>query len=331
MDDLKLLRDFGRQLEHEPAATLERQRARLVQAGSRRRWFGWMAAGLVAAATVATVAAVAVPALLLGDSQRKVGHPVGARPAKMTDAVNVLLVGVDKGANRGVPDEPVRTDSIILLHLPADRKRPTAVSIPRDSLVELPACGSAPARTDLISSVYGKGGLTCTVKAVESLTDVRIDHMVEVDFVGFGRLVDALGGVEVNLERAVDDPRSELKLPAGRSLLNGEQAVGYMRLRNYGDGSDISRIRRQQVVVAAMVRKAERILADPARLREFMSVVAESVTTDTALDLDRMTTIATTSQGGVKLVTVPWTRHPADPNRLAWKQPEAGRLFASLR
>ncbi|MDA0633186.1 LCP family protein [Nonomuraea sp. MCN248] len=332
MDDLRMLRDLGGRLEHEPPATLARQRERLVRAGSRRRWFGWMAAGLVAVATVATVTAVAVPALLLGDSQRTVAHPVGGRPAKVTEAMNVLLVGTDKEANRGVPDDPGRTDLIVLLHLPADRKRATAVSIPRDSLVELPTCGPAPARTGLIGSVYGEGGLTCTLQAVESLTDVRIDHMVEVDFAGFARLVDALGGIEVTLKRAVDDPRSKLTLPAGRSLLNGEQAVGYMRLRNYGDGSDVARIRRQQILVAAMVRKAKEVLADPDRLRRFVSVVAESVTTDSALDLERMIAIAETLEGrDLKLVTVPWGPHPADPNRIAWKQPDAERLFASLR
>ncbi|MFC5819938.1 MULTISPECIES: LCP family protein [Nonomuraea] len=335
MDDLKLLRDFGRRLEHEPPATLVRQRERLlgaVEGRPRRRWFGWMAAGLVAVATVATVAAVAVPALLLGDLRRTAQHPVGARPAKVTEALNVLLVGTDKGSAPRMADDKGRTDSIILLHLPADRKRTTAVSIPRDSLVQLPACGSAPARTDLINSAYNRGGLTCTVKAVESLTDVRIDHMAEVDFAGFGRLVDALGGIEVTLKRAVDDPKAKLTLPAGKSLLDGERAVGYMRLRSVGDGSDIARIKRQQTVIRAMAKKAGQVLDEPAKLKTLASVVADSVTTDTELDVERMIGIAMSLHDStVKLVTVPWIPHPEDRNRIAWKQPEAEKLFASLR
>ncbi|MFG1947614.1 LCP family protein [Nonomuraea sp. NPDC048826] len=335
MDDLKLLGDLGRALEHEPPATLARQRHRLLGATAgrpRRQRFGWAAAALVAVATMATVAAVVVPTLLFADRHPTAAYPAGARPEKVTEALNVLLVGVDKGSAPRVTDDRGRTDSIILLHLPADRKRITAVGIPRDSLVRLPACGSAPARTALINSAYTDGGLTCTVKAVESLTDVRIDHMVEADFAGFGRLVDALGGVEVMVRQPIDDPKSELKLPAGKSLLNGEQAVGYMRLRNYGDGSDIMRMRRQQTVIAAMAKKARQALDDPGKLEELASVVAGSVTTDPGLDTERMAGIAMSLRDSpIKLVTVPWVPHPDDPNRLAWKQPEAERLFASLR
>jgi LCP family protein required for cell wall assembly len=337
MDDLKELRDYGRTLEHEPPATLARQRERLLRAAagrSRRRMSGWLAAALVAVVTAATVAAVAVltvPTLLFGD-RHTANMPAGQRPAKVTGALNILLVGVDKGFAPRVPDYPVRTDLIMLLHLPADRKQVRAVAIPRDSIVEVPACGSAPVGADLIGSAYAKGGLTCTVKTVESATGVRVDHMAEVDFGGFARLVDALDGVEVTLPRPVDDRKAKLRLPAGKHVLNGEQAVAYMRLRNYGDGSDISRIKRQQVLIASLAKKAAKVLGDPAALREFVTVLKRSVTTDAELDAERLLGIAASLKGTrVDLVTVPWMPHPQDRNRIAWKQPDADELFASLR
>jgi LCP family protein required for cell wall assembly len=184
----------------------------------------------------------------------------------------------------------------------------------------------------MINSAFDRGGLTCAAKTVETLTDVRIDHMIEVDFAGFARLVDALGGIEVTLTRPVDDPKSKLRLPAGRSILDGERALGYMRLRHYGDGSDIQRIKRQQKLIQAMAKKARRALDDPAKLRAFMAVAAKSVRTDEALDMEAMIELVSSLKGAsVTFRTVPWQPHPEDRNLIQWKQPEADRLFATLR
>ncbi|WP_336209766.1 LCP family protein [Nonomuraea sp. LPB2021202275-12-8] len=328
MDDLRILRDFGEELAHEPPATLVRQRQRMLRARPRRRTFGWPMTALVAAVTAAVVA---VPTLLIGgwDTVRPLA---GERPVKVTDALNVLLVGTDSQAGTPRFRKGARTDTMIVLHLPADRRKVTVVSIPRDSIVEIPRCGSAPARTDMINSAFDRGGLSCAVKTVETLTGIRIDHMIEVEFAGFVQLVDALGGVEVKLERPVDDPKSKLKLPAGRNLLNGETALGYMRLRNYGDGSDIGRIKRQQQLLYAMAKKAKLVLTDPAQLRAFLAEAAKSVRTDEALDLETMAGIASSAQGSsVSFRTIPWRPHPQVPNRIQWRQPEADKLFGTLR
>ncbi|MFI7449409.1 LCP family protein [Nonomuraea sp. NPDC049714] len=327
-DDLRMLRDFGERLEHEPPATLARQRERVLRAGPRRRGFGWTMTALVA---VVTAAVVAVPTLLIGGWDT-VRPPAGQRPAEVTGALNVLLVGTDDRAGSAQVDQGTRTDTMIVLHLPADRKKVTAVNIPRDSIVEIPRCGSQAARTDMINSAFDRGGLTCAVKTVETLTDVRIDHMVEVDFAGFKRLVDALGGVEVTLARPVDDPKSKLRLPAGKSVLDGERALGYMRLRDHGDGSDLQRIKRQQKLIQAMAKKVRRTLDDPAELRAFLTVAAKSVKTDEALDVETMIGLATSLEGAsATFLTVPWQPHPQDQNRIQWKQPEADRLFDTLR
>ncbi|MEU4229297.1 LCP family protein [Nonomuraea sp. NPDC026600] len=331
MDDLKLLRDFGRELEHQPPATLMRQRQRLLQARPRRRRLMWLMTGLVGVATMATVAAVAVPTLLLG-SRETVSPPAGVRPAKVSGALNVLLVGSDSRAGSERFRNGARSDTLLLLHLPADRKNVTVVVFPRDSMVRIPACGSRPARRDMINSAFNTGGLACSVKTVESLTKVRVDHMMEVEFSGVEAVVDALGGIEVTLPKAVDDKSTKLKLTAGKQVLNGEQALGYLRLRRYGDGSDIQRIKRQQVLMTSMLKKAQQRLKDPAALRDFLTTAGKSIKTDAEFDLDTMLGIAgTMEKSKLRFVIVPWTPDPNDQNRIVWSQPDADQLFATLR
>lgn len=336
MDDLKLLRDLGAQLEHQPPPTLVRQRERLLDGGRRRRgrMAGWWAAGLVA---VATAVSIAVPAVLVADGRDRNPAVVAAEPVDVSGAVNVLLVGSDTRQGEGnaeygprMASAGARSDTIWIAHLPADRKTVTVVSVPRDSIVRIPRCGSAPARTDLINSAYGTGGLACLRTTLEKLTGLRLDHAVEVDFSGFKEVVDALGGVTVTLPEPVNDRASKLKLPAGTSHLSGEEALGYVRLRHYGDGTDIGRIKRQYTIVLAMVRKAKGSLGEPAKLTALLNAVRSSVRTD--LSVESMYQLATElAQARLTTTTVPWQPYPEDPNRLVWKQPDAARLFAELR
>ncbi|MCA2227102.1 LCP family protein [Nonomuraea aurantiaca] len=331
MDDLRMLRDLGRELEHQPPATLVRQRQRLLQARPRRRRLTWLLTGLVAVATMATVATVAVPTLMLAGRQT-VPPPAGVRPANASGVLNVLLVGSDNREGLSKFNGGARSDTLLLLHLPADRTKVTIVSFPRDSMVQIPACGSRPARKDMINSAFHAGGLACSVKTVETLTKVRVDHMMEVGFSGVEAIVDALGGVEVTVPRAVDDKKAKLKLPAGKQVLNGKQALGYLRLRYYGDGSDIQRIKRQQGLMMSMLKKAKQRLKDPAALRDFLTTASKSIKTDPEFDLDTMLGIAgTLEKSKMTFVTVPWRPDPDDPNRIVWAQPAAERLFAGLR
>lgn len=337
MDDLRMLRDFGAELDHEPPATLVRQRERMLRARPRRRWTGWWAAGLVA---VGTAVAVAVPTLLINGNT--VAAPsAGMSGPDMSGTRNILVIGSDTRDGPGNAEYgPAlarspgkggkRSDTILIMHVPADRGQVVGVSVPRDSIVEIPSCGSSPARKGMINSAYDSGGVSCLKKTLEKLTDLRIDHTVEVDFTGFKGMVDALGGVEVTLRTPVDDKASKLKLPAGKSMLNGEKALGYVRLRRYGDGSDVQRIKRQQILFLAMLKKARTVAGRPEVLREFLGAVRKSVRTD--LSLESMAALAGgMSKTKVSFVTVPWTIYPEDPNRLVWKQPEAGRLFERLR
>ncbi|GAA3472423.1 LCP family protein [Nonomuraea roseola] len=339
MDDLRMLRDLGHELQHEPPASLARQRDR-YRASPRRRFRlgGWPVLGLAAAATAA---AVAVPMVLVGGQQtlagRTVPAPAGARPAKANQALNVLLIGSDtrhgEGNARYGPyssrvDSGARADTLILLHLSADGKSAAAVNVPRDSMVKVPACGGQRGGVMMINGTLNQGGLQCTWKAMESLTRLRIDHAVQVDFAGFKKLVDAVGTVRVEVPEPIDDPKSKLKLPAGVNELNGEQALGYFRLRAYGHGSDLERIERQQELLTSLVRK---LGSDPTRIGAFIEVANESVVTDEGLGVEEMSAIARgMADAKISFHIVPIVPDPRDRNRVVWKQPDADRLFGKL-
>ncbi|MCP2362765.1 LCP family protein required for cell wall assembly [Nonomuraea thailandensis] len=336
MDDLKLLRDLGAELEHQPPPTLVRRRESFLRARPRRRWSGWWTAGLVA---VATAAAVAVPVAFVA-VRHTAAPPAGTDTVDMSGTRNVLVIGSDTREGEGNEkygpesarrDVGQRSDTIMIVHVPADRGRATAISISRDSMVRIPRCGTQPARLDLINSAYAVGGAACLRTTLESLTGLRLHHTVDVDFSGFKNMVDAIGGVTVKLPQPVDDRAAKLKLPAGENLLDGEQALGYARLRHYGDGSDVARIKRQQALVLAMLKKAQRqVVADPGRLKAFLGEVREGVRTD--LSLEAMYELGRQLQEvRMTVVSVPWEPYPGDPNRVRWKQPEAGELFGSLK
>ncbi|MFG1618258.1 LCP family protein [Nonomuraea wenchangensis] len=339
MDDLKLLRDFGARLEHEPPATLVRQRERLLRGRPARRWWAtWWTAGLVA---VATAVAVVVPTMLLAGGRPVAVPPAGARNVDVGGAMNILLVGSDSVEGENVAYGPQRArqpdgggrraDSIIILHVPEDRGAVTAVSVPRDSIVRIQACAGDPARVDMINSTYDQaGGLTCLRQTLQKLTGLTFKHTIEVDFTGFKGVVDALGGVQLTLSRPVDDRRAKLKLPAGKVTLDGEAALGWMRSRAQGDGSDIARIKRQAQLLRAMAKKAQSSALDQNRLKALLSEVRESVRTD--LGLEEMAGLAAQlTEARISTTVVPWQPARTDRNRVEWRQPQARELFESLK
>ncbi|MFI6293061.1 LCP family protein [Nonomuraea sp. NPDC050790] len=279
---------------------------------------------------------------------------VNPRPANSSGALNILLVGSDTregegnarygqlDARRGAGK---RTDTIILMHISPNRDGAKLISFPRDSMVDIPRCKNEatgaimPPQRQMINSAYNTGGIACTISTLETLTGIRIHHYAEVDFSGFKNIVDALGGIEICLKSGVDDKKSKLVLPPGRSVLDGEKALGFVRLRNYGDGSDIQRIRRQQLFLGKVVAKAtsSELLTNVPRLSSFVKAAGQSVTMDPDLadDPQKLIQIAQSAAkmtaGDVKFITVPWGPDPADANRVVWKQPAANELFNMIR
>ncbi|WP_433230105.1 LCP family protein [Actinomadura formosensis] len=288
--------------------------------------------------------------LVGGIEQKHVRDKLGTdRPKKLNKSLNILVIGSDTregenaryGAAAGMSG--ARSDTTILLHLSPNRDQAVGISFPRDSMVKIPACrkergGTVPAQFGMLNAAFAYAGPTCTWKTLESLTGVHIDHFVQVDFAGFKRMVDALGGVEICLDKPVNDPRAELYLKAGKQTVKGEQALGYVRARySLGNGSDLERIERQQKFMASVADKATSgsVLTDPAKTYKFLKAATKSMTTDDDLDLAGMKKLADglkgMSAGQVRFVTVPVERYAPDPNRVQWNQELAKPLFEAIR
>ncbi|WP_046778962.1 LCP family protein [Streptomyces yangpuensis] len=272
------------------------------------------------------------------------------RPAPLaTGARNILLIGSDSRSGRGnsgygQDKGTQRSDTTILLHLPKDRRSATAVSIPRDLMTEIPSClqpdGSRTrASFAQFNWAFQWGGAACTIRTVEKLTGIRIDHHMVIDFRGFKRMVDAVGGVEVCLKAPVDDVQAKLRLPAGRQTLRGEQALGFVRARHsLGNGSDTERMERQQQFLGSLVKKVQSngVLLNPARLYPLLDAATSSVTTDPGLaSLRSMYELVRGVRGiptdRVTFLTVPRRPYSPDPNRDELVEPDATRLFRQLR
>lgn len=272
-------------------------------------------------------------------------------PPLPAGALNILVLGSDSrsGAENqalgGGDSGGARSDTAMVVHLDAGRTAATVVSIPRDTLVDRPACplpdggSTRPVSGAMFNSAYEVGGPVCAVKTVESLTDVRMDHYIEIDFAGFARLVDALGGVTVTTDEDIDDDRSHLTLEAGTHHLDGTDALALARTRyDIGDGSDLGRIELQHQLVKALLEQIadQDLLTSPTELYEVADAVTDSLTTDTGLDslgelMDLGQSLRGLSSGAVTTLTMPVLPAPWDPNRVVADEPDAGELWASLK
>ncbi|MGH3377441.1 MAG: LCP family protein [Actinoallomurus sp.] len=316
----------------------------------RRRGLRWTAAIVAVVLLAAGGTAVFLYERLQGNIHKEhVEDQLGAnRPAKLNKSMNILLLGSDSrdGANKAYfsPDiSGERSDTTILLHISPNRDHAVAISFPRDSMVQVPQCTKKNGQKvapffGMINAAFAYAGAPCTWKTIESTTDIHIDHYVKIDFTGFKRVVDALGGVEICVPHAVNDPRADLSLRAGRQVVKGNDALGYVRTRyGIGDGSDLERIQRQQKFMASVVNKATSgsMLTDPSRVYKFLDAVTKSIATDDKLSVSAMRKLATSlrgmSAGTVRFVTVPTQTYPRDPNRVQWDMAQAQPLFDAIR
>jgi len=285
-----------------------------------------------------------------------ISNDLGTRPTKASPTattanqpMNILLMGSDTRAGQGSGfGNPAllggaRSDTTMLVHLPADRKSALVVSIPRDSVVQIPECKTAdgstyPAHQGMFNEAFALGGPGCTVHTVESLTHIYIDHFMVVDFRGFQSMVDALGGIQVCLPTAINDPKSHLNLPAGVSTVHGVEALAYVRARYIFDGSDISRISRQQAFLSSVVNKVRSAgtLLNPVKLYKFLDAATKSLTTDPELaHLSALRQLASQVRNippnKITFMTTPWMVDPADPNRVVWQTDKTGPLWQAIR
>lgn len=267
-----------------------------------------------------------------------------------TSATNILIMGSDSRAGSGGSYGNVdgaRSDTTLLVHIYEGREAATVVSIPRDSFVEIAGCkmldggNSDPYKTKF-NAAFAIGGPICTVKTVEKLTNVRINNFMVVDFEAFKKVVDAIGGVEVCLTSPAYDPiisgqgGSGLDLPAGYSTISGEQALAFVRAReSLGDGSDLSRIERQQEFIASMIRGMTNkgLLTNPGMIYQVLNAVTSSITTNaefasiTALQ-DFALSLGSLKPSKINFVTTPYELVGA--GNVGWTA-EADDLWTAIR
>ncbi|THA68723.1 LytR family transcriptional regulator [Streptomyces sp. A0958] len=282
----------------------------------------------------------------------------GDRPPGTAGGQNVLVIGSDtrSGDNSGLgggTGAVGRSDTVFLLHVYGDRKHAVAVSVPRDAMVDIPACrkpdGSwtAPQHHSQFNGAFSvgetaEGNPACTQNTVEHLTGLRVDHTVVVDFAGFSALTSAVGGVRVclpqdvyqrdlNPKRATQGSRVFAK---GAQTVSGQRALDYVRLRHgIGDGSDIGRIKRQQAFVASLVKKIKSRGMNPTTLLPLANAATDAMTVDPGLgSADKLLSFVLSMKNvdlhNTKFVTVPWRYEGA---RVAVVEPDADELWAALK
>lgn len=280
-----------------------------------------------------------IDAVALSDSRVEDKTPEGA--------MNVLFIGSDsrdlatKEYGSSSADDQ-RSDALMLVHFSADNSRIDAVQIPRDTLVDLDACqdtggGTFEGGQGVMINAALEGGPACSVSAVEQLSDVRIDHFVQLDFDGFASMVDALGGVDVCIDEPLVDPDAKLDLAAGDQRLDGKDALALARSRKaIGDGSDIGRLGHQQAVMSSIIGRARsaEILSRPDKLFSFLNAVTSSITVDEGISSIRnLAGLANRARvvpdKAITFVTMPNGAAPTDPNRVV-ATPDADVIFGEM-
>ncbi|WP_055486657.1 LCP family protein [Streptomyces sp. WMMB 322] len=282
------------------------------------------------------------------------------RPAR-GPGMNILLVGLDR--REGLSQKTKNrlhvngkqcdcTDVMMLLHISADRRRVSVVSIPRDSYVRFAAhrdhgkgFGKITERTTRhlgkINSAYAHGGPALTIRTVEQSTGVRIDHYAETDFPGFEKTVNRLKGTQVCSAEPLKDKNSGLKLAAGTHTLNGNHALRFVRARHVDPPGDLGRIRRQQHVLGDLLRTltSDRTAGSPLEVVRAAAALSGSVRWDKGFTTRDMARLARDLRGltakRTEFATVPIQdfdhRAPVWGSTLRWDGPRARALFADLR
>ncbi len=277
------------------------------------------------------------------------GALTDGQPLTMLVVANDDRAGLSAQAKRslhlGSLDYGAHTDTMLLVHLSSDGQHITAVSLPRDTLVTVPAWTDSSgvkhkARKSKLNAAYSLGGPKLMVQTVELITGVTVDHYAEINFSGFLRMVDALGGVEVCLAHATKDKNSGLNLPAGKQTVNGPQALAYVRARYIDPSADIGRMKRQQKFIGAMAKKAlsGQTLINPVALDSFLSALASSVKTDSGLGPNQMLDLVNRFKGinpaAITMLTVPLgaaIKVKGIGDVLTWNRAAAARIFAAIR
>ena len=271
------------------------------------------------------------------------------------EPINILVMGSDSRDCDGCGldgESGGGSDTTILLHLSANRKFAYGVSIPRDTMVNRPSCKTDDGTTSAADYVqwnaaYEVGGPSCTVEQVEAVAsemcsekcDVKVNHVVVVDFGSFKGMVDAIDGVDVCLPEAVEDKYTGATFKAGPQTLNGKEALQYVRMRHvFGDGSDLLRAKRQQAFIGSMAAKllSSDTLSSPTKVLSFLNAATKGLGMDPGLknNLDTMAKIGAGFQSigmeNIKFLTIPVATDPQNENRVVLDDEKAKNVWRAI-
>ncbi|MEH1053775.1 LCP family protein [Micromonospora sp. CPCC 206171] len=238
------------------------------------------------------------------------GVPEESRPQVVAKgAMNIMILGSDSRDPESTGGS--RTDTLILAHLPKDRSSAQLISIPRDTWTHVPRDQGRGGRDAKINAAYAWGGVPLMVQTVEKFTGVRVDHVAMVDFAGFKEIVDALGGIDVDVEKSFTSIHPPFRtFSPGRQRMDGEAALDYSRQRKQFADGDFARIRHQQQVIRAILDKAASggVLANPGKLNSFVKATSNAVAVDKSLSLlDLAMELRGLRSGNLVFVTCPVT------------------------
>ena len=279
-----------------------------------------------------------------------VGADLAKRPAGFGNALNILLIGSDSrsgenGVIGGRSAQGQRSDTVMVVHISPAPHHVVVLSFPRDSVVPILKCApedgtsgqqAQPGQVEQLNSTFASGGPGCLWYTIEQTTHIRLNDFIELDFVGFEKVVNDLGGVNVCLPEPVDDPMSGLHLSQGEHHIYGAQALAFWRTReDLGLGSDLQRIERDQFLMIALLQGIEKsgLLNSPTQVAKVIGDAARAMTTDSGLTLSRMLQIAAGVRGpssaSAQFIEVPSVNYPENANWVQWT-PQDSQLFAAI-
>ena len=282
----------------------------------------------IAVLAISAVSALAFGTVTASINKIDVFSGIEKRPEKKSTAMNYLLVGSDtrEGLSKAelkalrvgsvATAAGKRSDTMLLVHISKARDKAVMISIPRDTFALIPEHTSKtgkliPAVYSKINSSFNWGGAPLLIQTIEEMTELKIDHYIEINFAGFARIVDSIGGVEICTKKNINDPKSHLVLEAGVHTLNGIESLKYVRTREFDGMGDIGRMQRQQAFMSAVLRKATSagVLLNPLTMASFINSALSAVTTDSELKNSDLIALAkqmkSLSTSSVRTLTVP--------------------------
>ena len=306
-----------------------------------------------------------VQAIVTDDTHIATATAVPTTPAAGTEIFkpeNILLLGSDTragaansaaGGTDASTNDVANSDTQMIAHISGDRQHVSVLSIPRDTMIPAPTCKSWDSSTGKLSadnypvnpgdrwhinSAFSVGGPQCSVRAIQDLTGLRIDRVIGIDFAGFQNMVDALGGVTLNVCGRIDDAELGVVVPAGGvQTIQGQQALSLVRARNVkGDtDSDLARIRRQQIVLSAILQQVTSAgtLLNPMKLDAFLQAFVSNTFTDN-VSIDDLVVLAQSfgnlSPSKVTFFTMPTVPSTDNPDTLEVDKTKAPAVFDAL-